>query len=79
MKIPSAIVAAALVMSAPDAQSAPVAAPPAPSAEAVCASIPSVQTLIPCGPLHVIRSQTVDQQNQPVRLNCTAWWADLPD
>jgi endoglucanase len=55
----------------------PAALPAAPTAAAVCSSLPSVQTLLPCGPLHTAGSQVVDQQNRPVRLNCTAWWGDL--
>src|SRR6185312_7796840 len=63
---------------APASSGGSTAASP-PSAQAVCTSIPSVQTLLPCGPLHVVRSQTVSQAGQPVRLNCTAWWGDLPN
>ena len=50
-----------------------------PTAEAVCADVPSVGTLLPCGPLHTKGSQTVDQQDRPVRLNCAAWWGDMPN
>jgi endoglucanase len=60
---------------------APVAppSPAAPTVAVVCASLPAAQTLLPCGPLHTSGSQIVDQQNRPVRLNCTAWWSDSPD
>ena len=57
----------------------PAATQAAPTAAAVCTSIPAVQTLLPCGPLHTAGSQIVDQQNRPVRMNCAAWWGDLPN
>lgn len=46
----------------------------APTAASVCNSIPSVQTLLPCGPLSSAASQIVDQSGRAVRLNCIAWW-----
>ena len=52
---------------------------PAPTAAAVCASIPSAASMLPCGTFHTQGSQVVDQQNRPVRLACTAWWGDLPN
>ena len=64
---------------APSIAQTPPPPPVQPSAAAVCSSIPSVQTLLPCGPLHVVRSQTVDQQNRPVKLTCAAWWGGLPN
>lgn len=55
-------------------QAAATTATAQPTAAEVCTSIPSVQTLLPCGSEHTAGSQIVDQQNRPVRWNCMAWW-----
>jgi endoglucanase len=66
---------------APESSSTPASStgPAVPSAKAICTSLPGVQTLLPCGMFHTVRSQVIDQQNRPVRLVCAGWFGDLPN